>query len=95
MSVSLRQGVSDGVYHDFVDGVRYVFIVQSNDYYAGKLRGKKYIFLVNEEHPEKHEVRFRIEVIDEEHGGAHEDIYGQYLTGPHLKITLKKRQKTK
>ena len=95
MGVNLRQGVSDAVYSDLVDGGRGVFIVQSNDYYAKKLSDKKYIVLVNEEFPKKPEVRFRIETVEEGHGSVQEDIYGQFLTGPHLKITLQKRQKTK
>ena len=95
MGINLRQEVSDAVYCDFVDGLRSVFIVQSNKYYVRKLQGKKYIRLVNEELPKKHEARFRIESVEEGHGGAQEDIYGHYITGPHLKITLLKRQKTK
>jgi hypothetical protein len=50
---------------------------------------------VNEESPEKDMTRFRIESVEEGHGGAQEDIYGQYITGPVLKISLLKRQKTK
>jgi hypothetical protein len=95
MGVNLRQEVSDAVYRDFVDGVRSVFVVQSNEYYVRKLRGKKYFRLVNAELPEKTVVRFRIESVEKGHGGAQEDVYGHYITGPHLKITLLKRQKTK
>jgi hypothetical protein len=95
MGVNLSQAVSDAVYCDFVDGLRSVFVVQSNEYYIRKLRGKKYLRLVNEEIPEKPIVRFRIESVEEGYGGAQEDIYGQNVTGPHLKIMLLKRQKTK
>ncbi|MCW4048160.1 MAG: hypothetical protein NWE89_00335 [Candidatus Bathyarchaeota archaeon] len=69
--------------------------MQSNEYHAKRLRDKKYLILVNEELPEKPEMRFRIESVKEGHGGAQEDIYGQYVSGPHLRIELRKRQKTK
>jgi hypothetical protein len=95
MGVNLRQGVSDSVYNDFVDGVRDVFIVQSNDYFAKKLRDKKYLILVNEGSPGKSEARFQIMGIEEGHGGAQEDVYGQYVTGSYLEIKLRKREKTK
>jgi hypothetical protein len=94
MGFSLRQGVSDDIFRDFVDGVRDIFVVQSNDYYERKLRGKKYLILVNEGDIGGFEVRFLIKSIVEGYGGIHEDVYGQYLTGPHLKIKLKKREKT-
>lgn len=94
MGVNLRQGVSDSVYSDFVDGKRDELILQDNDYYARKLKGIKYLWLVNEELPEKPEIRYRIEDIIKGHGGAQEDIYGQFLTGSYLSIKLKKRQKT-
>ena len=93
MGVNLRQGVSDTVYTEFNEERRDVFIVQSNDYYARKLKGVKYIWLVNEEYPEKPETRYRIESIEEGHGETQEDVYGQFLTGSHLKIKLKKRDK--
>jgi hypothetical protein len=95
MGVNIRQEVSDATYCDFVDGVRSVFVVQSNEYYVHKLRGKKYFLLVNEERPEKPVVRFRIESVEKGHGEAQEDIYGHYITGQHIKITLLKRQKPK
>jgi hypothetical protein len=95
MAINLRQEVSDAVYCDFVDGLRSVFVVQRNEYYVRKLRGKKYLWLENEEFPEKPDVRFRIESVEEGHGKAQEDIYGHYITGLHFKITLLKRQKTK
>jgi hypothetical protein len=95
MGFNLNQEVSDAVYRDFVDGLRSVFVVQSNEYYVRKLRGKKYLRLMSEESPEKPVLRFKIESVEEGHGGAIEDIYGQFITGPHLKIKLLKRQKTK
>jgi hypothetical protein len=94
MGVNLRQGVSDSVYTEFVEGMRDQLIIQDNDYYEQKLKGKKYIWLVNEEIPEKPEIRYKIEEIKKGHGGAQEDIYGQFLTGSYLNIKLKKREKT-
>ncbi len=94
MGVNLRQGVSDSVYTEFLDGKRDQLILQDNDYYSRKLKGKKYIWLVNEELPEKPEIRYKIEEIKQGHGGAQEDIYGQFLTGAYLSIKLKKREKT-
>jgi hypothetical protein len=95
MGVNLRQGVSDTVYTAFVEGSRDTLILQSNDYYSRKLKGKKYLWLINEEQPEKPEVRFRVMSIEEGYGGAQEDVYGQYLTGPYLSVVLRKRDKTK
>jgi len=95
MGVNLRQGVSDSVYSVFVEGVRDVFVVQNNDYFKLRLRGKKYLFLVNDEFPEKPEVRFRIESVEEGHGGAQEDVYGQHITGSYLMVALRKREKTR
>ena len=95
MGVNFRQGVSDDVYRDFVDGVRDVFIVQSNDYFVQKLRGKKYMILVDESNPGSSPARFQILSVEEGYGGAQEDVYGQYLTGSYLEIKLKKRDKTK
>ena len=95
MGVNLRQGVSDSVYSDFVGGVRDVFFVQNNDYFKRRLKGKKYLLLVNDECPEKPEVRFRIESIEEGYGGTQEDVYGRHITGSHIEIKLLKRQKKK
>jgi hypothetical protein len=95
MGVNFRQKVSDAIYCDFVDGLRTVFVVQSNEYYVHKLRGKKYFWLVNEELPDKPVVRYRIESMEKGYGGVQEDIYGYHITGPHIKIKLLKRQKPK
>jgi hypothetical protein len=95
MGVNFRQGVSDGVYRDFVDGVRDVFIVQNNEYFVKKLRGKKYMVLLDEGVPGLPPMRFQIVSVVEGYGGAQEDVYGQYLTGSYLEIKLKKRGKTK
>jgi len=94
MGINLRQGVSDIVYTDFLEGARDELILQDNDYYAHKLKGIKYIWLVNDELREKTEIRYKIENITKRHGGAQEDIYGQFLTGSYLSIKLKKRDKT-
>ena len=93
MGVNLRQMVSDAVYTEFVNEKRVVLILQNNDYYAGKLKGKKYLWLQNDEFPEKPDVRFRIESVEVGHGGVLEDIYRQHITGPHLRVTLKIREK--
>ena len=94
MGVNLRQGVSDKTYRDFSTGTRDTLIVQDTDYYRRKLKGIKYIWLVNEENPREKEIRYKIIEIQQGHGGAQEDIYGQYLTGEYLGIKLKKRNKT-
>lgn len=95
MGVNFRQKVSDAIYCDFFDGLRNVFVVQSNEYYIHKLKGKKYFWLVNEELPDKPVMRYRIESMEKGHGGIQEDIYGHYITGLHIKIKLLKRQKPK
>jgi hypothetical protein len=94
MGVNLRQMVSEAVYTEFVNGDRVVLILQSNKYYDKKLKGKKYLWLQNEEFPEKPDVRFLIESVEAGHGGVFEDIYGQRITGPHLRVALRKREKT-
>ncbi len=94
MGVNLRQGVSDDIYSVFKSGERDTLIVQDNDYYQRKLSGVKYIWLVNEEYPEKKETRYKIMDIQQGYGGAQEDIYGQNLTASYLSIKLKKREKT-
>ena len=95
MGVNLRQGVSDAVYMDFANGDRVVLILQRNEHYTNKLKGKKYLWLQNEEFPEKPDARFLIESMEVGHGGVFEDIYGQHITGPHLRVTLKIRDKTR
>ena len=94
MGVNLRQVVSEAVYTEFVNGDRVVLILQSNKYYDKRLKGKKYLWLQNEEFPEKPDVRFLIESVEAGHGGVFEDIYGQRITGPHLRVALRKREKT-
>lgn len=94
MGVNLHQGVSNTVYDDFSNGNRDELIVQDNEYYLRKLSGVKYIWLVNEELPEKPDIRYRIEAISKGYGRAQEDIYGQFLTDSYLRIKLRKRQKT-
>lgn len=93
MGVNLRLGVSDEVYSLFVDGLRDEFIVQNNDYFVRRLKDKKYLFLVNDE-LEKPEVRFKIESIVDDVGGAKEDVYGTFIPGSFLRLKLLKRVKT-
>ena len=94
MGVNLRQGVSDTVYMEFVNGDRVVLFLQSNEYYTRKLKGKKYLWLQNEEFPEKPDVRFLMESVEVGHGGVFEDINGQHIKGPHLSVALRRRDKT-
>ena len=39
--------------------------------------------------------RYRIESIKEGTGPTIEDIYGTTITGPHIRVSLKLREKTK
>lgn len=94
MGINLRQRVSNMVYNEFNKGSREELVVQDNDYFSHRLNGVKYIWLVNDEVPEKPEIRYKIEYITKEYGRAQEDIYGQFLTDSYLKIKLKKREKT-
>ena len=94
MGVNLRQGVTDTVYSEFVDVKRVILFLQSNEYYENKFKGKKYLWLQNEEFPEKPDVRFLIDSVEVGHGGVFEDIYGQRIMGPHLRVALRKREKT-
>lgn len=70
MGLNFRQKVSDTIYFDFVDGLRSVFVMQSNEYYVHKLRGKKYFWVVNEELPDKLEARFMIESVEKGYVGS-------------------------
>lgn len=94
MGINLRQRVSNSVYNEFNNGSRDELIIQDNDYFSHKLHGVKYIWLVNDEIPDKQDIRYKIVDITKEHGRAQEDIYGHFLTDSYLKIKLKKRQKT-
>ena len=95
MSINLLQGVSDAVYSDFVERKRFILFIQRNEYYMSRLKSKKYLWLQNEEVPEKPDIRFMIESVEEGYGGVYEDIYGQYIAEPHIKVTLRKRDKTR
>ncbi len=56
---------------------------------------KKYLIIENDEKPDKPKARFLIQSIKEESGPISEEIYGQSINGPYLKISLKLRHKTK
>lgn len=89
-----HQKVSDQTYEDLLSKVKKSLIVQRSDYYHNKLKGKKYLFIENDEQPGKPRKRYRIESIKEGTGTVTEDIYGTTVTGPHLEIQLKLREKT-
>ena len=90
-----HQKVSDRVYEDLINKTKTDLLVQVSDYYTRKLRGKKYLIIENDEKPEKPNARFLIQSIVEVSGHVREDIYGQSIGGPYLRISLKLRQKTK
>ena len=90
-----RQKVSDKVYEALLSKTKTHLVVQVSDYYTRKLRGKKYLIIENDEKPEKPGARFLIQSKTEVSGPVVEDIYGQRIGGPSLRISLKLRQKTK
>jgi hypothetical protein len=90
-----NQKVSNKVYEDLLNNTKTDLLVQRSDYYINKLKGKKYLIIENDEKPEKPKSRYLILSIKEETGAIREDIYGQSLNGPHLRISLKIRQRTK
>ena len=90
-----HQKVSNQVYEDLLNKTKTDLHVQRSDYYINKLRGKKYLIIANDEKPEKPTIRYLIQSVKEERGAISEDIYGQSLNGPYLRISLKLRQKTK
>ncbi len=90
-----HQKVSDRVYEDLINKTKTDLLVQVSDYYIKKLKGKKYLIIENDEKPEKPNARFLIQSIVEVSGHVREDIYGQSIGGPYLRISLKLRQKTK
>lgn len=92
--LNANQKVSNQTYIALISKEKTSLIVQSNDYYASKLKGKKYLVIENDEKP-KPKKRFRIESVTEGTGSITEDIYGTTITGPHLIISLKFREKTK
>jgi hypothetical protein len=89
-----HQKVSSKTYYDLLSKEKTSITIQKNDYYRNKLKGKKYLIIENDEKdmPKK---RYRINSINEGTGSVIEDIYGTTITGPHLKISLKLREKTK
>jgi hypothetical protein len=90
-----HQKVSDQTYMDLLNKTKTELLVQQSDFYINKLRGKKYLIIENDEKPDKPDARFLIQSIKEEPGPVREDIYGQSIGGPYLRIQLKLRQKTK
>lgn len=90
-----HQKVSDQVYEKLLSKEKTSLIVQQNEYFQNKLKGKKYLFIENDEQPHKPKKRYRIEGIKEDNGPVTEDIYGTTITSKHLIITLKLREKTK
>ena len=90
-----HQKVSDQVYEDLLNRTKTELLVQVSDYYTKKLRGAKYLIIENDEKPEKPSARFLIQSIKEMSGPIREDIYGQSIGGPYMRIYLKLRQKTK
>ena len=92
--LNANQKVSDKTYTELLSKEKTSIIVQKNDYYRRKLNGKKYLVIENDEKdmPKK---RYRIMSIKEGTGPTIEDIYGTTITGPHIKVSLKLREKTK
>ncbi len=92
--LNAHQKVSDKTYTMLLSKEKTSITVQKNDYYRKKLQGKKYLVIENDEKdmPKK---RYRIESIKEGTGSTIEDIYGTTITGSHLKVGLKLREKTK
>lgn len=92
--LNANQKVSDKTYDELLSKEKTSLTVQKNDYYINKLKGKKYLVIENDE-KDKPKKRYRIESIKEGTGSAIEDIYGTTITGPHIKVSLKLREKTK
>lgn len=92
--LNAHQKVSDQTYTALLSKEKTSITVQKNDYYLKKLQGKKYLIIENDEKdmPKK---RYRVESITEGTGPTIEDIYGTTITGPHIKVSLKLREKTK
>ena len=92
--LNAHQKVSDQTYTALLSKEKTSITVQKNDYYCKKLQGKKYLIVENDEKdaPKK---RYRIESIKEGTGSTIEDIYGTSIIGPHIKVSLKLRDKTK
>ena len=95
VGVNAHQNVSDQVYEAFLNKTKTVLLVQRGDYYINKLKGKRYLIIENDENPEKTKLRFLIQSVNEKTGSICEDIYGQTVNGPYLRIELKLRQKTR
>ena len=95
-SANVHQKISDQLYTEILTKTRTSLTVQHTDYIVNKLHGKKYLILENAENPEKPSLRCKIQSITKiDSGTTQEDIYGQTIRGPHLKIQLTLRQKTR
>lgn len=95
-SANAHQKIPDQLYTAILTKTRTSLTVQHTDYIENKLHGKNYLILENAEAPEKPSLRCRIQSITKiETGTTQEDIYGQTIKGPHLKIQLALRQKTR
>lgn len=95
-SANAHQKIPDQLYTAILTKTKTSLTVQHTTYYANKLSGKNYLILENTENPEKPSLRCKIKSVTRiETGTAQEDIYGQTIRGPHLKIELTLRQKTR
>jgi len=82
--------------HQKIHDQLYTAILTKTKTSINKLHAKKYLILENAENPEKPSLRCKIQTITKiETGTTQEDIYGQTIKGPHLKIQLTLRQKTR
>ena len=95
-SANAHQKITDQFYTAILIKTKTSLTVQHTNYYANKLHQKKYLILENAENPEKPSLRCKIQTITKiDSGTTQEDIYGQTIKGPHLKIQLALRQKTR
>jgi hypothetical protein len=94
-SANAHQKIPDQLYTAILTKTKTSLTIQHTDYITKKLHHKNYLILENAEHPEKPRLRCKIQSITKiETGTTQEDIYGQTIKGPHLKIQLTLRQKT-
>ena len=95
-SANAHQKIPDHLYTASLTKTKTSFTVQYTVYIVNKLHGKNYLILENAESPEKPSLRCKIQTITKiDSGTTQEDIYGQTIKGPHLKIQLALRQKTR
>jgi hypothetical protein len=94
-SANAHQKIPDQLYTAILTKTKTSLTVQHTDYITKKVHHKNYLILENAEYPEKPSLRCKIQSITKiETGTTQEDIYGQTIKGPHLKIQLTLRQKT-